>query len=201
MFRRLNGIWAQLFERNGLMMKKFLLFVSLGLLAACSTTDEQTDEQTLEAATSVLPIWTGQFWIYIPVQGPLSLASREADMEAKQFLPVPDKAVLYIYRNQFIGSAWQIPITINGEFIGRTGGFTFFRKALSPGEHVIESWAEEPAQLTLNLEAGNIYYVRHKTRSGTSKIRAALHLVDEATGQAGVEQSRLLLGKVQMQVN
>lgn len=175
-------------------MKKFLLFLSIGLLAACST----TDDQALEPTTSVIPIWTGQTWLYIPVQGPLLLAPRDADIEAKKFLPVPDKAVLYIYRNQFIGSAWQIPITLNGELIGRTGGFTFFRKTLSPGEHIVESWAENPVQITLNLEAGNIYYVRHRTRTGMSKIRAGLHLVDEATGQAGVNQSKLLLGEVQM---
>lgn len=175
-------------------MKKFFLFVSLGLLAACST----TDDQTLEPTTSTIPIWTGQFWIYIPVQSPVLLASREEDTEAKQFLPVPDKAVLYIYRNQFIGSAWQIPITVNGELIGNTGGFTFFRKTLSPGEHIVESWAENPTQITLNLEAGKIYYIRHKTRTGMTEIRAELHLVDEATGQAGVKQSRLLLGEVEM---
>ena len=175
-------------------MKKFLLFVLLGLLAACST----TDEQALEPTTSTIPIWTGQIWIYIPVQSPVLLASRDADMEAKKFLPVPDKAVLYIYRNQFIGSAWQIPITVNGELIGNTGGFTFFRKTLPPGEHVVESWAENPTQITLYLEAGKIYYVRHKTRSGMTKIRAGLHLVDEATGRQGVNQGKLLLGEVEM---
>ena len=175
-------------------MKKFLLFVLLGLLAACST----TDEQALEPTTSTIPIWTGQIWIYIPVQSPVLLASRDADMEAKKFLPVPDKAVLYIYRNQFIGSAWQIPITVNGELIGNTGGFTFFRKTLPPGEHVVESWAENPTQITLYLEAGKIYYVRHKTRSGMTKIRAGLHLVDEATRREGVKQAKLLRGEAGM---
>ena len=148
------------------MMKKLFLFVLLGLLAACST----TDDQALEPTTSTIPIWTGQFWIYIPVQSPVLLASRDADIEAKKFLPVSDKAVLYIYRNQFIGSAWQIPITVNGKLIGNTGGFTFFRKTLAPGEHIVESWADNPAQITLNLETGNIYYVRHKTRAGMKKI-------------------------------
>ena len=166
----------------------------LGLLAACET----TDDQTLEPTTSTIPIWTGQFWIYIPVQGPVLLASRDADIEAKKFLPVPDKAVLYIYRNQFIGSAWQVPITINGKLIGNTGGFTFFRKTLPPGEHIVESWADNPVQITLNLEAGNIYYVRHRTRSGMTKIRAELHLVDEATGRQGVNKGKLLLGEVEM---
>jgi hypothetical protein len=175
-------------------MKKVILFISLGWLAACST----TEEQPLEPTTSILPIWTGKTWIYIPVQSPVLLASRDADIEAKKFLPVPDKAVLYIYRHQFIGSAWQIPITVNGELIGNTGGFTFFRKTLSPGVYIVESWAEYPTQITLNLEAGNIYYVRHKTRSGMSKIRAELHLVDEATGREGVNQGKLLRGEVEM---
>jgi hypothetical protein len=175
-------------------MKKFFLFVSIGLLVACST----TDEQALGPTTSTIPIWTGQFWIYMPVQSPVLLASRDADIEAKKFLPVPDNAVLYIYRNQFIGSAWQIPITINGELIGNTGGFTFFKKILPPGEYVIESWADNPMQITMNLEAGKIYFVRQKTRSGMTKIQADFHLVDEATGREGVNQAKLLLGEVQM---
>jgi hypothetical protein len=175
-------------------MKKFVLFVSLGLLTACST----TDDQTLEPTTSTIPVWTGRMWIYIPVQSPVLFASRDADIEAKKFLRVPDKAVLYIYRNQFIGSAWQIPITVNGELIGNTGGFTFFRKTLPPGEHIVESWAEKTTQITLHLEAGNIYYLQHKTRTGMTKIRAELHLVDEATGRKGVKQSKLLFGAVVM---
>ena len=175
-------------------MKTLFLFTLVGLLAACST----TEEKTLEPTTTTIPIWTGQFWIYIPVHSPIVLASRNADTEAKKFLPVTDKAVLYIYRNQFIGSAWQIPITINGQLIGNTGGFTFFRKALSPGEHTIESWADEPVEITLSLEAGKIYFVRQETTTGFTQIRAKLHLVDEATGQAGVNQSRLILSETEL---
>ena len=47
-------------------------------------------------------------------------------------------------------------------------------------------------QITMNVEAGKIYFVRQKTRSGMTQIRADLHVVDEATGQAGVNQSKLL---------
>jgi len=169
-------------------VKKVILVVSLGLLTACSTTDEQTREPT----TSTVPVWTGDTWLYLPVQGSASLATSEEDQEAKNFLSVPDMAVLYIYRNQFRGSAWQIPITINGKLIGRTGGYTFFRITLAPGEHVVESWAEKPAQITLNLEAGKVYYVRHKTKTGMTKIRAELQLVGKETGQKGVNESNLL---------
>jgi hypothetical protein len=182
------------FARIDQTMKKCFLFVLIGLLSACST----TDERALEPTTSTIPIWTGQFWLYIPVQSPVTLASRDADIEAKKFLPVTDKAVLYIYRDQFMGSAWQIPITVNGVLIGNTGGFTFFRKTLSPGEYVVESWGEDLTQIELNLEAGKIYYVRHKTRTGFATIHAELHLVDETTGREGVKQSKLLLGEVQM---
>jgi len=169
-------------------IKKAILVVSLGLLAACST----TDEQALEPTSSTVPVWTGETWLYLPLQGSATLASSEEDREAKKFLPVPDKAVLYIYRNQFRGSAWQIPITVNGELIGTTGGYTFFRKTLPAGEYILESWAENLMQITLNLEAGNVYYVRHKTRTGTMKVRAELYLVDEETGRKGVKQGKLL---------
>lgn len=174
-------------------MHRIVLICSLSLLAACST----SEERALEPTTQSVGVWTGQTWLYLPIQRPASLASLVEDSEAKKFSPVPDKAVLYIYRNQFRGSAWQIPITLNGKLIGSTGGYTFFQKILSPGPYVVESWAENIAHIELNLEAGKIYYLRHKTRTGTSKIRAELDLVDEIAGRKGVEQAKLLLDEAE----
>lgn len=122
----------------------------------------------------------------------LSLASADKESETKRFLSIPDKAVLYIYRDQFSGSAWQIPIAINRIFIGKTGGYTFFRKTLAPGHYVVESKSENIAQISLVLEAGKVYYVRQETKMGAVKIRTDLKLVDEATGREGVKKSRLL---------
>lgn len=122
----------------------------------------------------------------------LPLASLDEDKDAKMFTVIPDKAVLYIYRDQFSGSAWQIPVAINGIFIGKTGGYTFFKKILPPGQYVIETRAENVEQKTVVLDAGKAYYVRHETKMGMVKPRAELHLVDEVTGREGVKKSRLL---------
>lgn len=122
----------------------------------------------------------------------LPLESTQYDTEAKKFVSVPDKAVLYIYRDQFTGSIWQIPVFINGKFIGKTGGYTFFRIEIEPGSYTIQSNAENTSKLQLNVEAGKIYYVRHKTKTGFKEIRADLVLVDEKTGKDGVIQSRML---------
>ncbi len=125
-----------------------------------------------------------------PTSLPLALGDKDA--EAKQFTAVADKAVLYVYRDEFKGSQWQIPVAINGKYLGKTGGYTYFRIALEPGQYVIESNAENNSQLPVIMEAGKTYYVWQEIKTGFTAIRTELQLVDERTGQEGVKKSRLL---------
>lgn len=122
----------------------------------------------------------------------LPLAPDDRAAEAKQFIAIADKAVLYLYRDEFMGSQWQIPVAINGKYLGKTGGYTFFRIALEPGQYIIESNAENHSRLPVTMEAGKLYYVWQETKTGIKAIRTELQLVDEKTGQAGVKKSRLL---------
>lgn len=120
------------------------------------------------------------------------MASTSADAQAKTFAPVPDKAVLYIYRNETMGAAIKMPLLVDGMSVGDTAAHTYVRKELPPGEHTITSKTEKDATLTIDMLAGKIYYVWQEVKMGMFAARSALHQVDAEKGQKGVEESKLI---------
>ncbi len=87
------------------------------------------------------------------------LATPKADTLAKQMLPAEGKAVIYLFRNSPPSAGWTIPVTLDGKEMGVTGGQTYFRWEVSPGEHMIISKTHDWSGLMVNAEAGRIYYV------------------------------------------
>lgn len=120
------------------------------------------------------------------------MASKSADAQAKTFTPDPGKAVLYVYRNETIGAAIKMPLLVDGESVGDTAAHTYVRKDLSPGQHTITSKTEKDSTLTIDMVAGQIYYVWQEVKMGMFSARSALHQVDAAKGQKGVEESKLV---------
>ncbi|OZB58657.1 MAG: hypothetical protein B7X39_16280 [Lysobacterales bacterium 14-68-21] len=120
------------------------------------------------------------------------MASTSADAQAKAFTPVPDKAVLYIYRNETMGAAIKMPLLVDGVSVGDTAAHTYVRKELSPGQHTITSKTEKDSTLTIDMLAGRIYYVWQEVKMGMFSARSALHQVDAEQGQKGVGESKLI---------
>ena len=127
-------------------------------------------------------------------------APAEKDAAAKVFVPVKDKAVLFIYRNENFGGAVGMPIKVNGQDIGETGAKTFFRLNLASGMYLLASEAENTSELPMTLVEGQKYYVWQEARMGIWKARTALRQVDEKTGIDGVLESVLLTPKVPEEV-
>ena len=127
-------------------------------------------------------------------------APAEKDAAAKVFVPMKDKAVLFIYRNENFGGAVGMPIKVNGQDIGETGAKTFFRLNLASGMYLLASEAENTSELPMTLVEGQKYYVWQEARMGIWKARTALRQVDEKTGMDGVLESVLLTPKVPEEV-
>lgn len=119
------------------------------------------------------------------------MASPEADAGAKQFQSSPDKAKLYVYRNEVIGSAIKMDVSVDNQKLGATVAKTYFMTDVEPGRHTIKGEAENDSVLTLDMLAGKIYYVWQEVKMGVLYARNKLQSVDEATGKAGVLQSKL----------
>ena len=82
------------------------------------------------------------------------MASLEADNNAKRFAVDPNKASIYLYRNESYGGAIAMPVSLNGQMAGRTGPQTYFYWSVEPGEYEIASLTENTATININARAG-----------------------------------------------
>jgi hypothetical protein len=119
-------------------------------------------------------------------------ASKDASTQAKTFSPITDKAVVYIYRDEILGAAIKLPVTVDGVMAGETGPKSFLQLALPPGQHTITSVGEKNSTLSLDTQAGQTYYVWQEVKMGIFVARSALHKVDKEKGQDGVRECALL---------
>ena len=120
------------------------------------------------------------------------MASPEEDRVAKEFKPVPGKAVIYLYRNEIFGGAIAMQVMLDGKPMGQTGPETYFRWVVNPGPHTITVAAENVAELKVNTRPGGIYFVWQEIKMGLFMARTRLELVDPQRGMAGVRESRLI---------
>jgi hypothetical protein len=120
------------------------------------------------------------------------MASPEADASAKTYQADPSKASIYIYRNEVFGAAVKMPVLLNNVLVGDTTSKTYIFRQVDPGTHVITSKTEKDVTLSLDVQAGNNYFVWQEVKMGAFAARSQLHLVDEATGKAGVAECKLV---------
>ncbi|BAN33891.1 hypothetical protein SCD_n00042 [Sulfuricella denitrificans skB26] len=124
------------------------------------------------------------------------MAPLDQDTKAKDFSPVPNKASLYIYRNESMGAAIPMTVSVNGKALGQTAAQTYFRLNLLPGKYNIESHAENVSSFPLPVEAGKNYFVWQEVKMGMWMARSLLQQVDEITGRAGVLESKLIASSI-----
>lgn len=124
------------------------------------------------------------------------MAPMDLDTKAKDFSPAPNKASLYIYRNESFGAAIPMTVSVNGKTLGQTAAQTYFRLNIMPGKYSIESHTENVSSLPLSAEAGKNYFVWQEVKMGMWAARSLLQQVDESTGRAGVIESKLIASSV-----
>lgn len=120
------------------------------------------------------------------------MASVEKDSAAKTFAVKPDKANIYVYRNESMGAAVKMPVALNGKLVGDTAAKTYLHLEVAPGSHTIVSKTENDSSLPLTVVAGKNYFVWQEVKMGAFAARSALQLVDESVGKAGVLECKLI---------
>lgn len=120
------------------------------------------------------------------------MATADLDNQAKQFTTVPNKAKIYIYRNENMGAAVKMPLLLNGMSVGDTVAKSYVLREVEPGEHTIVSKTENDAELTLIAEPGVNYFVWQEVKMGAFSARSKLHLVTEAEGKKAVLGCKLI---------
>jgi hypothetical protein len=130
-------------------------------------------------------------------------ASSKRGNKDKDFLPLSEKASLYIYRDEplrrvekILVLAVPMKVSVNGKALGYTMSKTYFRLDLLPGTYTIESFAENTSTLTLTLQAGKNYFVWQEKKWGWNNPRSFLHQVDETTGRKAIMECELIVPPV-----
>ena len=59
------------------------------------------------------------------------MATPEQDAAARSFSVKPDKANIYVYRNEAMGAAIKMPVALNGKLVGDTAAKTFLKLEVS----------------------------------------------------------------------
>jgi hypothetical protein len=120
------------------------------------------------------------------------LADAQRDAAAKTWAVAPGKANIYVYRNERMGRAVKMAVTLDGRAVGDTAAWTYLALEVSPGKHRLVSQAENDSALELDTQAGHNYYVWQEVKMGLLSARSALQVVDEETGRAGIEECELI---------
>lgn len=118
-------------------------------------------------------------------------ASPAEDIAAKTFKSNPDYSRVYIYRNEALGAALSMPVTVDGKLAGNTGPKSFFKFDLPAGKHVFTSQGNK-STLNLTTENGKIYYIWQEVKMGAMSGGSELQVVDQNVGQKGVKQCVLI---------
>jgi len=119
------------------------------------------------------------------------MAPATADLAAKQFAKLPDKASIYIYRNESMGAAIKMGIYLNDAPIGQTAAKTYLNLQVAPGTYKIRSHAENNSEVTLEAKAGEVYFLWQEVKMGFGSARSKLQIVDAETGKKAVNDCKL----------
>jgi hypothetical protein len=152
----------------------------------------------MRTSTHFRLVFAGLSVLILLLQGCASvpMAAMEEDANAKMFSPLPDKASIYIYRNEVFGAAIPLTVLVNGKKLGQTASKTYFKIDVLPGEYEIESVSENTSTLKLISEAAKNYFVWQEVKMGMWMARSLLQQVDDEKGRAGVTESKLIQSDV-----
>ena len=101
-------------------------------------------------------------------------ATPERDALAKQFATNPRAATVYIYRpgGNFDNNVEDVGsvLYVDQRLIGSTLAGVYFLVHLSPGTHVLSGIATDQGKMTLQVEAGKLYFVSLRVLNGSSNF-------------------------------
>jgi hypothetical protein len=123
------------------------------------------------------------------------MADPQVDSSLKSFKVAPDKAGVYVYRNESMGGAVKMDVIIDGQNIGETAAKTYFFKELAPGKHTVASKAENTDTIEVDLKPGTLAFIWQEVKMGILYARTKLHLVSEEDGKKGVLETKLAVAK------
>lgn len=119
------------------------------------------------------------------------MASMEADTSAKHFQPKNGYSNIYLYRNETMGAAVAMTVSLDGKVMGKTGAQTYFLWQVTPGKHEIASHTENTSKIVILAQEGRNYYIWQEVKMGLWQPRSELQEMSEEQGRKGVMECKL----------
>ncbi len=115
-----------------------------------------------------------------------------ADLQAKRFETIPDKAVVYLYRDSVDFSDVPATFILDGQQQGSTYQGTYYRLELAPGRHLIAGFAGDGGRFGFDTQPGRLYFIRQSVSRFGPFHQSYFALVGELEGREAVLRSQLL---------
>ena len=116
------------------------------------------------------------------------------DIEAKKFESIPGKAAIYVVRDP-MSTGVGAPLWLDqGAQITMFEG-NYYRWVVEPGSHTFAAIGVSTASITIQAQAGKIYFVHYRV-DGSVRVglaSSALALMDDQAGRAAVMRAVLVL--------
>ena len=126
-------------------------------------------------------------------------APAHLDNQAKEFKSNPDYSQVFLYRNEILGAAISMAVTVDGQLAGTTGPNSYFKFDLPAGNHTFTSQGGKSV-LTVETEVGELYFIWQEVKMGMFAAGSQLHLVSASQGKSGV-LSCTLIGSPEITAN
>lgn len=128
--------------------------------------------------------------------GCVPLPPSPQDIEAKQFRPVPDKAVIYLVRDRPDFSNEPASIWLGETATITTYAGTYYRWETAPGQHTISGFGPDGGSFQLATQAGGVYFVLQRYLPAFfAHPQSRFQLMNADDGRAAVLRSELIGGR------
>jgi len=101
---------------------------------------------------------------------------------------------VFVYRNDRVPLAAQVPVVVNTDLLGELANGTFVTATVSPGNTYLRIGDRVLSTLYFVAAANQRYFVRVEATYGLSLVRTEVQLVSETEGRSSLEQSRFVGG-------
>lgn len=107
-------------------------------------------------------------------------ASRERDVEAKQFMTHPATGAIYVYRSQLDRLDVESILYVDQRLIGSTLPGGYYRVDAQPGKRVLHGMGHDQGSLVIDVRPGGIYFVFLRVLEGRSHFEPKPETVGRA---------------------
>lgn len=115
------------------------------------------------------------------------------DIQAKKFDVVPEKAVVYLFRDAPDFADEPSTVLVNDSVQGTTYPGTYIRIELAPGRHRISGFASDSGVIEFETQPGRLYFLQQSVAHSFFRMYTSFfRFVGEGYGREAVLRSELI---------